>query len=79
MTVEGRHYRTIMGILLMVFGLLGYGAAFFHLNAPIEGCAPTWLHLVRQYGFPAGLVIGGYNLFQPGALMEIMTAWRKRS
>ena len=75
--LEGRHWRALIGLALMLFGILGYMALLFHIGAPAENCPTTWVQLARQYGFPAGLLVGGYNLFQPGALAEIMTAWRK--
>lgn len=76
--IAGRHWRAVIGLCLMGVGISGYVAVLFGAGRPVAECAPTWLHLVRQYGFPALLVVGGYNLFQRGALWEIATAWRAR-
>lgn len=76
--VTGRHWRAVIGLLLMLLGVGGYAAVLFRVGAAPEACVPTWMQLLRQYGFPAGLLIGGYNLFQPTALREIAMAWKAR-
>jgi len=69
-----RHGRAVIGLGLMAVGIGGYVVVLLHIGVPIETCAPTWVHVVRQYGFPALLVIGGYNLFQKDALGQIAAA-----
>lgn len=76
--VTGRHWRAVIGLVLMALGVLSYGAVLFRVALPPEACAATWLQLVRQYGFPGLLMLGGYNLFQKDALAEIAAAWRAR-
>ncbi len=74
--LEPRHWRAIIGCALMLVGIFGYAAIVFHVGGAPDACAPTWMQLLRQYGFPGALLVGGYNLFQPGALAEIVSSWR---
>ena len=74
--MEGRHWRAVIGLALMLFGILGYVAVLFHIGAAAETCTSTWVQLTRQYGFPAGLVIGGYNLFSPDAFRDVVATVR---
>lgn len=71
-TFAPRHRRAIMGILLMLLAIVAYGAILFRLGVPVDTCAPTWLQLVRQYGFPLLLFIAGYNLFSGQAFKDII-------
>jgi hypothetical protein len=74
--LSGRHWRALIGLMMMAFGIGAYGLVLFHIGAPVETCALSWVHVVRQYGFPALLLIGGYNLFQKTALGEIAAAFK---
>jgi len=75
----GKHWRAIIGLFLMACGIVGYGTVVFRIGQPPADCAATWLQLIRQYGFPALLLLGGYNLFHKDALAEIAAAWKARA
>ena len=75
--LEARHRRTVTGILLMVVGV-GFaapafiGQALMALHGTQPTTPPTFLELVREFGFPVLLIGAGYNLFSREAFADLV-------